>query len=101
MNNLSIYIDDVAAVTAITTAHLTEDTGGTLTLRVVSKDPTGAIGVTEVNLQTWRARDWDMLRDIARAIETAQSAGEPQAPEDEATGAAAAEEDLIASMRQV
>ena len=85
MNNVSIYIDDVAAVTAVTTRHLSGDTRGTLTLRVVSKDSlTGGIGVTEVSLQAWRARDWDMLRDLARAIETAQSAG----PADEAAEAA-------------
>ena len=83
MNNVSIYIDDVAAVTAVTTRHHTR---GTLTLRVVSKDSlTGAVGVTEVNLQAWRARDWDMLRDLARAIETAQAAGPAEPAEDDAS----------------
>ena len=100
MNNISIYIDDVAAV-GVQTEGSPSGSSGMLELRIVSRDPLSAgIATTSVTLKAWRAREWDMLRSIAWAIETAQSAGKPQAPEDEAAEEAVAEAALIAALTQ-
>ena len=84
MNNVSIYIDDVAAVALRAEGSPGGGPGGTLELRIISRDPLGSgIATTSVVLKAWNAKAWDMLRDLARAIETAQSAG----PADEAAEA--------------